>query len=90
MMRGLSSLLGDGTTRFGMQTVSTKRPKPEPVSRAKYTDEQILEMRRLHEQENVPPSRIARQFGMKGPKEAKRYLDYITRRDLVPARPKTA
>lgn len=53
---------------------------------AKFTDEQILDMRILHEQQGWTRLKVARKYGL-DLREVHRYLDYLTRSRLVPKVP---
>lgn len=64
--------------------------KPEQKTRTggagqKYTDDQILQMRALHEFGNWSRARIAERYGLNAD-DVRRYLDYVTRARLVPTR----
>lgn len=65
------------------------KPEKEKKPRAwiaKFSKEQILEMRTKHELEGWPRKKVQEHFGMTY-NETARYLNYITARDLVPKRP---
>ncbi len=62
-----------------------KEKKPR-VWKAKFTREQILDMRTKHQFQGWSTRMIMSHFGMER-NEADRYLNYITARDLIPKRP---
>lgn len=65
--------------RRGLKDAAPKNKGSKP----KFTDNQILEMRRLHEYEGVSRSELCKMFDMDY-HAAMRITDYITRGKLVP------
>ncbi|WP_407303450.1 hypothetical protein [Acinetobacter sp.] len=75
----------------GVSTVAsdlTKKPKVKkgPQWKAKFSKEQILEMRTRHEFEGWNTAQIREHYGLDA-NEAYRYLQYITAVNLIPKRP---
>lgn len=86
-MRAFSIMpFNKGVSNIAMNLSGTPKPAPkERQWRAKYTKEQILDMRTKFELEGWTTRQIEIHFNLTQA-EAYRYLNYYTARDVIPKR----